>query len=109
MTRAGHPHPLLLPATGPAHILDTPANPPLGMVHGPTTISTSPFAPGDTIVAFTDGLVERRTHPYDHGIEDLRTVLTEATGLPLETVADIILQRIPGTDDDRALALVRRR
>ncbi len=109
VTRAGHPHPLLLPATGPARILDTPANRPLGMVHGPTTVSTSAFDRGDTIVAFTDGLVERRTRPYDHGVEDLRLVLTEAAGRPLDVIADTILDRIPGTEDDRAVALVRRR
>ncbi len=109
VTRAGHPHPLLLPATGPAHVLDTPANPPLGMVHGPATISTCPFNPGDMIIAYTDGLVERRSRPYDHGVEDLRTVLTEAAGLPLDAIADTILDRIPGTEDDRALTLVRRR
>ena len=109
VTRAGHPHPLLLPATGPARVLATPANRPLGMVHGPTTISTFAFNPGDTIVAYTDGLVERRSRPYDRGVEDLRIVLTEAAGRPLDAIADTILDRIPGTEDDRALTLVRRR
>ena len=32
-----------------ARVLDTPANRPLGMVHGPTTISTFVFNPGDTL------------------------------------------------------------
>lgn len=109
VTRAGHPHPLLLPAAGPARVLDTPANRPLGMVHGPTAITTSAFERGDTIVAYTDGLVERRSRPYDDGVEDLRVVLTETTGRPLDVIADTILDRIPGTEDDRALALVRRR
>jgi GAF domain-containing protein len=109
VTRAGHPHPLLLPATGPARILHTPANRPLGMVNGPTTITNSSFDRGDTIVAFTDGLVERRTRTYDHGVEDLRIVLSEAAGQPLDAIADTILDRIPGTEDDRAVTLVRRR
>jgi hypothetical protein len=109
VVRAGHPHPLLLPSTGPARVLHTPANGPLGMVTGPVAVSTTPFGPGDTILAYTDGLVERRTRSYDDGVEELRTVLAEAAGRPLDAIAEAVLRRIPGTEDDRALALVRRR
>ncbi|WP_225823710.1 PP2C family protein-serine/threonine phosphatase [Streptomyces naphthomycinicus] len=61
MTSCGHPPPLLL---SPGHVVTVPSlhpSPPLG-VHGDTehTLDVFSFEPGDTLLLYTDGVVEAR-------------------------------------------------
>lgn len=65
MTSCGHPPPLLL---SPGHAVTVPSlhpSPPLG-VHGGTehTLDVFSFEPGDTLLLYTDGVVEARD---EHG------------------------------------------
>ncbi|MGW5671558.1 PP2C family protein-serine/threonine phosphatase, partial [Micromonospora sp. NPDC003776] len=105
--RAGHPHPVLLPAGQPPRAVSTPNALPLGMVDAPMGVTTVPFEPGDLLVAYTDGLVERRGLPYDEGVAALHRVLVAVRDEPAEAIADALLRDLPATDDDRALVVLR--
>jgi serine phosphatase RsbU (regulator of sigma subunit) len=64
--------------------------------------------PGSTLVAYSDGLVERRGESITVGLERLRQAVVELR-LPPEAVADHILtalDRRQATDDDVALLVM---
>ncbi|SBT44509.1 PAS domain-containing protein [Micromonospora auratinigra] len=105
--RAGHPHPVLVPAGAPPVSVQTVNAMPLGMVDAPMTVTSVPFGPGDLLVAYTDGLVERRGRLYDDGVAALHGVLTGVRDEPVEAIADTLLRELPGGEDDRALVVLR--
>ena len=66
---------------------------------------------GTTLVAYTDGLIERRTLPLDAGIERVREAAIGGRGRERRTARRARLDEIigvGGTDDDVALVAVRR-
>jgi hypothetical protein len=63
---AGHPPPVVLRADGTAEQVHAAAGPPLG-IGGDREITTIPLGAGDLLLAFTDGLVERRGEDIDVG------------------------------------------
>lgn len=75
---AGHPPPLVL-GGGPVAIEN---GPPLGVVRGGAwPVAAVALAPADTVVLYTDGLVEGRARPESSerlGLDALATRLTEA-------------------------------
>jgi serine phosphatase RsbU (regulator of sigma subunit) len=110
---AGHPPVLALDeASRRVSRLDTATGPPLGVATaGSQPQATYPLAPGTTLVAYTDGLVERRDAPLDTGIERLAATLADLAGAPAGAVADGVLRAILGErtpQDDIALLVVRR-
>ncbi|MFG2055897.1 SpoIIE family protein phosphatase [Micromonospora sp. NPDC048930] len=107
LVRAGHPHPVLLRAGQDPQAVHTTNALPMGMVDAPMTVTTVPFEPGDLLVAYTDGLVERRGQPYDDGVAALHRALVAVRDEPAEAIADALLRDLPGTDDDRALVVLR--
>jgi serine phosphatase RsbU (regulator of sigma subunit) len=64
---------------------------------------------GDTVVFYTDGLIEYGRTGIDEGITRLSDQLIELTDQPLEKLCDLLLDRIaPGrADDDIAILAVR--
>ena len=108
-SNAGHPPPLLVPAGGPPQLLEEPHDLLLGV--DPDTRRTEdllPLHPGDTLVLYTDGLVERRDSDLDEGLGRLVAAATELAGEPVETLADELLLRLaPEADDDVALLVLR--
>jgi len=106
---AGHPPPLVLGADGTGWALPLADGPPLGAATAARRSRTAPFSPGDTLVAYTDGLVERRGEDIDAGLARLLehvAVLGEGQ-LPdaLATLVDDV--RDHGRDDDVAAIAVR--
>ncbi|HXB16201.1 MAG TPA: PP2C family protein-serine/threonine phosphatase [Solirubrobacteraceae bacterium] len=72
LSSAGHLAPLLL-ADGSGEYVSVKAEPPIGFPHSaPFREATITVPPGATLVAFTDGLVERRGEVLDEGLERLR-------------------------------------
>ena len=68
-----------------------------------------PVAPGTTLFLYTDGLVERRGHVIDEGMEQLVSLLGELANRPLEELCDAVLDgMLPTTpQDDVALVALR--
>jgi PAS domain S-box-containing protein len=73
------------------------------------TESTVTLEPGDTVLLYTDGLVERRDATFDVGLRRLEAALAELVDLPLEELCDALLARmLPATPrDDVALVMLR--
>jgi PAS domain S-box-containing protein len=107
--RAGHPDPLV---TGPggARFLDGASGTVLG-VRGrpPFRRGTGRLVAGDSVVLYTDGLVERRTEVVDVGLERLRAAGAAAHDHRPGALADRLLDHEPpgGSSDDVALLVVR--
>ncbi|WP_328377527.1 SpoIIE family protein phosphatase [Streptomyces sp. NBC_00440] len=109
---AGHPPPALLRAHGGVEFLDRATDPPLGARpdHTPRPEASTGFTEGDTLVLYTDGLIERRHEDIDTGIARLAHALTRHRGADPEALADaILLDLLPpdGAIDDTALVIVR--
>jgi serine phosphatase RsbU (regulator of sigma subunit)/anti-sigma regulatory factor (Ser/Thr protein kinase) len=109
---AGHLPPLLLSADGSARLLEHPPLPPLGVAeHACFQSWEAELGPGDGVLLYTDGLVERRGEPLDTGLTRLRKATSEGPA-DVEALASHILARTGGAtgpQDDTALLAVRLR
>ncbi|MFF5919893.1 PP2C family protein-serine/threonine phosphatase [Streptomyces flavochromogenes] len=109
---AGHPPPVLLHRDGTCELLDQATDPPLGArpEHVPRPQAGAAYRPGDTLVLYTDGLIERRDEDIDTGLARLTTALSDLAGLGPARLADALLARLGvagGASDDIALVVVR--
>ncbi|MBB5926601.1 SpoIIE family protein phosphatase [Streptomyces echinatus] len=109
---AGHPPPVLLHPDGSCELLDQATDPPLGArpEHVPRPQANVSFTPGDTLVLYTDGLIERRGEDIDVGLTRLTSTLAACTEFGAEHLADALLARLDltsGADDDIAIVVVR--
>ncbi|WP_245235944.1 PP2C family protein-serine/threonine phosphatase [Streptomyces durhamensis] len=106
LASAGHLPPALIASGGEASLLSVPVGPPLGTGLGGYESFTHPLHAGETLVLFTDGLVERRGEDIDRSLARLAAVRFP-TGGGLEEVLDTILGRLDARhaeDDVAALA-----
>ncbi|MFF0791574.1 SpoIIE family protein phosphatase [Streptomyces spiralis] len=109
---AGHPPPVLTHPDGTFVLLDQATDPPLGArpEHVPRPQAALSYSPGDTLVLYTDGLVERRGEDIDAGLNRLTDILTDHPRLNPDHLADTLLSRLGvsgGGHDDIALIVVR--
>ena len=87
---AGHFAPLLVPAAGPARYLAGQVAPPLGIAeHGVVTGGRVDLAIGDSLLLFTDGLIERRHEDIDDGLR--RLLAAARPGLSPGGLCDAVL------------------
>jgi PAS domain S-box-containing protein len=107
---AGHPPPLLLHPDGSAQLLMAQRHGPLGTTRAEhTTVHRGEVPPGGALVLYTDGLVERRGQPLDHGLERLAAVAGDHRGGPPELLARRLVDALrdpAGTGDDVAVLAV---
>jgi serine phosphatase RsbU (regulator of sigma subunit)/PAS domain-containing protein len=88
---AGHPPPVLRTARGTGLLRMRPGVP-LGVTRNATyTDATFALTPGDTLLLYTDGLVEDRRHAIDQGLAELCTALASAPADDPEAILDHIL------------------
>ncbi|WP_432003203.1 PP2C family protein-serine/threonine phosphatase [Streptomyces sioyaensis] len=109
---AGHPPPVLLHPDGSHELLDQATDPPLGAHREqvPRLQAHVPYAPGDTLVLYTDGLIERRDEDIDVSLTRLTDALAPVSRFSPERLADALLARLgvsAGAPDDIALVVVR--
>ena len=109
---AGHPPPILLHADGTCDLLDQATDPPLGAhaEHVERAESQVPYTVGDTLVLYSDGLIERRGEDIDAGLHRLCDALCHSAHLSPEHLTDALLSHLGvsgGARDDIALIAVR--
>ena len=110
---AGHLPPLVLRKNGTVTALDQALGPPLAVTQRTETrpLGTASLVVDDTLVLYTDGLVERRGEPLDRGIARLAEALVRHRNLDVEALADQLLAELPPRSalrDDIALIVLRR-
>jgi len=107
---AGHPSPVLVDATGTPTLLPTRADPPLATVRGVQRHDhTATIRPGETLLLYTDGLIETRSHELGERQAQLLDVLRGCRGLDLEKMVNAVVASMVSAqpDDDVALLAVR--
>ena len=108
-SNAGHPPPVLACADGSTRALERRPARLLGVPPAVDRVDHElALAPGDTLLFYTDGLVERRTAPLDDGIRSLVELLGRIGREPLDHLCDRLLRELGDQeDDDVALLAVR--
>jgi serine phosphatase RsbU (regulator of sigma subunit) len=110
VANAGHPPPVLLRPDGSAHQLASADGPPLGVGAPARTEEHVRFGAGDAVVAFTDGLIERRGEDITEGQERVAFTAAALGGAPLADLVPSLVERVgdPSRDDDVAVLAARR-
>ncbi len=110
ISRAGHPPPALRTAAGEIRFLETGNTLPLGIDDRVSADEAEyTVSPGDTLLLFTDGLVERRRESISTGFDRLREAFAQAPA-EVEELCDYVLERTvteQASHDDIALLAVR--
>lgn len=79
---AGHPPPLVVGPDGAIRFLPAPGGGPLGVAGPAATVGTARLAPGELLLCYSDGLVERPGQELTAGM----TVLAEVASAAVRTV-----------------------
>lgn len=120
--RAGHPAPVRITTDAKAVELELPGGPPLGVDPGaPYPLSVGQLEAGETLLVYTDGLVEDREEDYDESVQRMLGGLelwARQTGPgrigpapALERLADLLTLNVTerrSRPDDVALLLLHR-
>jgi PAS domain S-box-containing protein len=108
-SNAGHPPPVLLRADGTTSLLDTPPNRLLGVDPDARRDDHEILlGPGDLVLLYTDGLVERRGMDLDDGLDWLTSTVAGSAGLDHEQLCDTLLDLVDErAEDDVALLALR--
>ncbi|MFI7639905.1 SpoIIE family protein phosphatase [Nonomuraea sp. NPDC049400] len=109
---AGHLPPVLLHQDGSCELLDQATDPPLGarLDHVAHPQADQSYTAGDTLVLYTDGLVERRGEDIDAGLARLTGAVARSSRLGPDCLADDVLACLnisSGACDDVALLIAR--
>lgn len=110
LASAGHLPPAVFAGDGSGELLHLPVGPPLGTGVGGYEAATRALAPEDTLVMFTDGLVERREEDIDVSLARLAG-LRMPPGAGVDEVLDEVLARLDAqhAQDDVAVMAARAR
>lgn len=105
---AGHLPPAVIGPDGAAGLVDVPVGPPLGTGVGGYELVTRALTPVETLLMFTDGLVERRGEDIDASLSRLARMRLSA-GAGVQQMLDEVLLRLDGlhAEDDVAVLAAR--
>ncbi|WP_328929591.1 SpoIIE family protein phosphatase [Streptomyces sp. NBC_00190] len=107
---AGHLPPAVFTRDGPGELLEVPVGPPLGTGVGGYEALARPITAEQTLLLYTDGLVERRGEDIDTSLARLAALRPPTTG-PLTDVVDAVCGALDAAhaEDDVAILAARLR
>lgn len=107
LVNAGHP-PLLIVTESGATFADVPPSIPVGVGTGTVNQAEVDLPPGSVLVAYTDGLVERRDMDISAGLERLQSTRFDLEA-PVEGILDGLVEELlpGGAVDDTAIMILR--
>ncbi|MFD3696305.1 PP2C family protein-serine/threonine phosphatase [Streptomyces sp. NPDC058646] len=107
---AGHLPPAVFTPDGSGSLLDVPVGPPLGTGTGGYEALARPFTPDQTLLLYTDGLVERRSEDIDASLARLAALRVGARA-GLAEVVDAVCDGLDAqhAEDDVAVLAARLR
>lgn len=107
LANAGHLNPLLITSVNTGFV-ETAVGVPLGIPGGNYRSVTVTTPPASTMIAFTDGLVERRGESIDVGMQRLATATVAGDG-PLDDLLTKIIGELTDdqSEDDIAILALR--
>jgi hypothetical protein len=105
MASAGHPPPYIR-TRDRVGFVELATSAPLGIDFGPVKATTVAFPPGSALVAFTDGLTERREEGLDAGLERLAEAASHCAASAEDLLAHILTTMVPGEHEDDIAILV---
>jgi light-regulated signal transduction histidine kinase (bacteriophytochrome) len=108
LAAAGHLPPLLAAPGGTADLTMT-ARPLLGFGASEAPVTTFTLAPGETLMLYSDGLVERRGVDMGERTAVVRSLATYDPAVALDDWIDRVLTIRDGTEDDDTTVLAVRR
>jgi anti-sigma regulatory factor (Ser/Thr protein kinase) len=108
LANAGHPPPVLISASGEASLMQATTAPPLGTLPYPTyrdVVTT--LHPGETMLMYTDGLIERRGEALTAGLERLCKAASMSTSAEAmcQRVVEALVPALVAADDVAVVAL----
>jgi len=108
LSLAGHLPPVLAVPGRPSVFVEAPVDPPIGVTGLKRRRTVVEIPPGSVVTFYTDGLVERRDHLIDVGLQRLTDVVTPDQ--PGVVCARVMAALVGGTpaQDDIALLVARR-
>ncbi|HET9731277.1 MAG TPA: SpoIIE family protein phosphatase [Acidimicrobiales bacterium] len=108
---AGHPAPLVRRADGSVETVAVDPSPPLGVAADEAAERDVVIGAGDTLLLFTDGLIERRDASVEARLEQLAGVVAALPAMAAAGVCEAVLDAMaPDGDraDDIAVLVIRR-
>jgi len=108
LSSAGHLPPALIAPDRPTELIDVPTGPPLGTGLGGYEQGTRELLPGQVLLLYTDGLVERRDEDIDVSLARLAALRPPTAG-DLDDLLDAVLHGLTphAAEDDIALLAAR--
>lgn len=106
-SRAGHLPPVLV-SGGEVHVLTEAGGTLVGVGDRPRATAYRHMAPGDVLVLYTDGLIERRARPMMDGLQMLREVCSGPLAGDSAGIGEQLLTALGGDpEDDMAIVILR--
>lgn len=105
--RAGHLPPVLIHKGKPT-LLNEANGSLIGFRKRARSSARQVLVPGDIVVLYTDGLIERRDRPMQHGLQRLLEVASEGLFRSAKALGEYLLSKLADApEDDMALVILR--